>query len=180
MRCGAPGGGIRARVGGGDRGVQAVLVEAEGDGDVHAVGIAGLSFDGRGQGDVVGGAVDDREVQPAGQAVQGVPARRLGDGELLRHTVEGVPAVDDPVRPGRQCRPAERRAHLVGVEGDDERAAAELEGAEAGPDGGDRGVVVARGQAEVGAGDGCGHSPILPLGESAGETGCQGTSWRAA
>ena len=56
--------------------------------------------------------------------LSGIAAEKLSNcatlEQLLRDAAEGVPAVDDAVRPGRERRAAVVRAQVVGVERHDE------------------------------------------------------------
>ncbi len=152
VRSGPPRCPGRAGVPTGDRGVQSLGVDAVLDRHDDAVRVALLGGDRGGEHRTVGLVGLDGEVGPADQAVQGVLAGRLGEGELLLRTVERVATVDDAVRPRREDGSAEHRTDLVGVEGHHEVASLVPEGAERCADRGDVGGVPVGGDRQLRSG----------------------------
>ena len=68
---------------------------------------------GQAELDRVGGMRRDPPVRPPGQAVNGVAARGLGDVKLIRAAVDGVAALVDAVRPGREQLARASRGQFV-------------------------------------------------------------------
>jgi hypothetical protein len=83
----------------GHSGDQSVRVNGESDVNLDPVRVALLRNDGRSEQDSVRGLLQNREILPAQQTVQGVPALRLGQRELTVPSVEVVSAIDNPIRP---------------------------------------------------------------------------------